>query len=116
MGGASKAMDVEIGIHRGGGGGGTLWLLEDPFRFQTLGDMDAHRGAPPAGQQVVHVRGDSKTELEALFNAVMNPSSAARQPQSLPMRMRKLPNSFFNPPDPRGHSRQSKPSQWYLVG
>uniref|UniRef100_A0A7N6BS80 WW domain-containing protein n=1 Tax=Anabas testudineus TaxID=64144 RepID=A0A7N6BS80_ANATE len=69
--------------------------------------MDAHRGAPPAGQQVVHVRGDSQTELEALFNAVMNPSKEARHPASLPMRMRKLPDSFFRQPDPRGHSRQA---------
>ncbi|XP_076607217.1 transcriptional coactivator YAP1-like isoform X4 [Chaetodon auriga] len=69
--------------------------------------MDAHRGAPPAGQQIVHVRGDSQTELEALFSAVMNPSKAARQPASLPMRMRKLPDSFFRQPDSRGHSRQA---------
>ncbi|GAA6214865.1 transcriptional coactivator YAP1-like isoform X2 [Lates japonicus] len=70
--------------------------------------MDTHRGgAPPAGQQVVHVRGDSQTELEALFSAVMNPSKATRQPASLPMRMRKLPDSFFRQPDPRGHSRQA---------
>uniref|UniRef100_A0AAX7TC76 WW domain-containing protein n=1 Tax=Astatotilapia calliptera TaxID=8154 RepID=A0AAX7TC76_ASTCA len=68
--------------------------------------MDAHRGAPPAGQQIVHVRGDSQTELEALFTAVMNPN-AAKQPSSLPMRMRKLPDSFFRQPDPRGHSRQA---------
>ncbi|XP_059207612.1 transcriptional coactivator YAP1-like isoform X2 [Centropristis striata] len=69
--------------------------------------MDAHRGAPPAGQQIVHVRGDSQTELEALFSAVMNPSKSARQPPSLPMRMRKLPDSFFRQPDSRGHSRQA---------
>ncbi|TNN63468.1 Transcriptional coactivator YAP1 [Liparis tanakae] len=70
--------------------------------------MDAHRGAPPVGQQIVHVRGDSQTELEALFSAVMNPASkAARQPSSLPMRMRKLPDSFFRQPDSRGHSRQA---------
>ncbi|KAM9332847.1 transcriptional coactivator YAP1-like isoform 2-T2 [Pholidichthys leucotaenia] len=70
--------------------------------------MDAHRGAPPAGQQVVHVLGDSKTELEALFSSVMNPGKAARkQPQSVPMRMRKLPESFFRQPEPRGHSRQA---------
>lgn len=71
--------------------------------------MDAHRGggsAPPAGQQVVHVRGDSQSELEALFSAVMNPAKAPQQPASLPMRMRKLPDSFFKPPDPRSHSRQ----------
>ncbi|XP_061608244.1 transcriptional coactivator YAP1-like isoform X1 [Phyllopteryx taeniolatus] len=72
--------------------------------------MDAHRGggsAPPAGQQVVHVRGDSQSELEALFSAVMNPTKSAQQPASLPMRMRKLPDSFFKPPDPRTHSRQA---------
>ncbi|CAL8267951.1 unnamed protein product [Merluccius merluccius] len=68
--------------------------------------MDAHHGAPPTGQQVVHVRGDSQTDLEALFNAVMNPKTA-RPPASLPMRMRKLPDSFFRQPDPRGHSRQA---------
>lgn len=71
--------------------------------------MDAHHGAPPAGQQIVHVRGDSQTELEALFSAVMNPSKATRQPPSLPMRMRKLPDSFFRQPDSRGHSRQVGP-------
>ncbi|KAL3042874.1 hypothetical protein OYC64_020735 [Pagothenia borchgrevinki] len=69
--------------------------------------MDAHRGVPAAGQQIVHVRGDSQTELEALFNAVMNPSESVRQPPSLPMRMRKLPDSFFRQPDSRGHSRQA---------
>ncbi|KAJ3588676.1 hypothetical protein NHX12_009530 [Muraenolepis orangiensis] len=69
--------------------------------------MDAHHGAPPTGQQIVHVRGDSQTDLEALFNAVMNPNKTTRPPSSLPMRMRKLPDSFFRQPDPRGHSRQS---------
>lgn len=70
--------------------------------------MDAHHGgAPPAGQQIVHVRGDSQTELEALFSAVMNPSKAQRHPAPVPMRMRKLPDSFFRQPDPRGHSRQA---------
>lgn len=69
--------------------------------------MDAHYGAPPAGQQIVHVRGDSQTELEALFNAVMNPSKAQRQPASVPMKDRKLPKSFFTQPESRGHSRQA---------
>lgn len=72
--------------------------------------MDAQRGAPPAGQQVVHVRGDEQSELEALFRAVMNPagtSPAGTSPASLPMRMRKLPDSFFRQPEARGHSRQA---------
>lgn len=60
---------------------------------------------PPAGHQIVHVRGDSETDLEALFNAVMNPKTA-NVPQTLPMRMRKLPDSFFKQPEPKSHSRQ----------
>ncbi|CAO2636184.1 Transcriptional coactivator YAP1-B [Lemmus lemmus] len=60
--------------------------------------------APPAGHQVVHVRGDSETDLEALFNAVMNPKTA-NVPQTVPMRLRKLPDSFFKPPEPKSHSR-----------
>lgn len=62
-------------------------------------------GPPPAGHQVVHVRGDSETDLEALFNAVMNPKGA-NVPHTLPMRLRKLPDSFFKPPEPKAHSRQ----------
>ncbi|KAM4797377.1 transcriptional coactivator YAP1 isoform 2-T2 [Rhinophrynus dorsalis] len=61
---------------------------------------------PPAGHQIVHVRGDSETDLEALFNAVMNPKTA-NIPQTLPMRMRKLPDSFFKQPEPKSHSRQA---------
>ncbi|XP_007447170.1 PREDICTED: yorkie homolog isoform X2 [Lipotes vexillifer] len=62
--------------------------------------------APPAGHQIVHVRGDSETDLEALFNAVMNPKTA-NVPQTVPMRLRKLPDSFFKPPEPKPHSRQA---------
>nr|XP_045001271.1 transcriptional coactivator YAP1 isoform X7 [Jaculus jaculus] len=61
---------------------------------------------PPAGHQIVHVRGDSETDLEALFNAVMNPKTA-NVPQTVPMRLRKLPDSFFKPPEPKPHSRQA---------
>ncbi|XP_048349701.1 transcriptional coactivator YAP1 isoform X5 [Sphaerodactylus townsendi] len=66
----------------------------------------AASGAPPAGHQIVHVRGDSETDLEALFNAVMNPKGA-NVPHTLPMRLRKLPDSFFKPPEPKAHSRQA---------
>ncbi|KAM6933709.1 transcriptional coactivator YAP1 isoform 1-T1 [Xenentodon cancila] len=68
--------------------------------------MDPSQHNPPAGHQIVHVRGDSETDLEALFNAVMNPKSTI-VPQSVPMRMRKLPQSFFHPPEPKSHSRQA---------
>ncbi|KAM8977657.1 transcriptional coactivator YAP1 [Pelodytes ibericus] len=60
----------------------------------------------PTGNQIVHVRGDSETDLEALFNAVMNPKTA-NVPHTLPMRMRKLPDSFFKQPEPKSHSRQA---------
>uniref|UniRef100_A0A8C9VXK0 Yes1 associated transcriptional regulator n=1 Tax=Scleropages formosus TaxID=113540 RepID=A0A8C9VXK0_SCLFO len=70
------------------------------------GDMDPSQHNPPAGHQIVHVRGDSETDLEALFNAVMNPKNAI-VPHSVPMRMRKLPDSFFKPPEPKSHSRQA---------
>ncbi|KAF5892742.1 transcriptional coactivator YAP1 isoform X1, partial [Clarias magur] len=68
--------------------------------------MDPSQHNPPAGHQVVHVRGDSETDLEALFNAVMNPKNAT-VPPSVPMRLRKLPDSFFKPPEPKSHSRQA---------
>ncbi|XP_057694490.1 transcriptional coactivator YAP1 [Corythoichthys intestinalis] len=67
--------------------------------------MEPSQHNPPAGHQVVHVRGDSETDLEALFNAVMNPQNNVST--SLPMRMRKLPDSFFKPPEPKSHSRQA---------
>nr|XP_032814209.1 transcriptional coactivator YAP1-like [Petromyzon marinus] len=61
-------------------------------------------------QHVVTSRADSATDLEALFNAVMNPG-AANMPQSVPMRKRKLPESFFRPPEARAagcpHARQA---------
>jgi len=52
--------------------------------------------------QVIHVRQDSASELEALFNTVMNPNFKSK---SLPMKARNFPKSFFEQPDkPRcGH-------------
>ncbi|XP_017271941.1 transcriptional coactivator YAP1 [Kryptolebias marmoratus] len=68
--------------------------------------MDPSQHNPPAGHQIIHVRGDSETDLETLFNIVMNPNSP-NIPHCVPMRMRKLPDSFFNPPEPKSHSRQA---------
>ncbi|XP_075274619.1 WW domain-containing transcription regulator protein 1 [Opisthocomus hoazin] len=55
---------------------------------------------PPPGQQVIHVTQDLDTELEALFNAVMNPKPSS-------WRKKILPESFFREPDSGSHSRQS---------
>lgn len=45
---------------------------------------------------VVRIDQDSDSELQALFDSVLKPDS--RRPLQVPFRMRKLPNSFFNPP------------------
>ena len=48
------------------------------------------------GNQIVHIRGDSDSELQALFDSVLKPD--AQRPLQLPFRMRNLPDSFFKPP------------------
>ncbi|XP_066988485.1 transcriptional coactivator YAP1 isoform X4 [Macrobrachium rosenbergii] len=48
------------------------------------------------GSQVVHVRADSDSELQALFEVVLKPSSQV--PLQKPFKMRNLPASFFTPP------------------
>ncbi|XP_010904074.2 WW domain-containing transcription regulator protein 1 isoform X3 [Esox lucius] len=55
---------------------------------------------PMPGQQVIHVAQDSDTDLEALFNSVMNPKPSS-------WRTKLLPESFFKEPDSGSHSRQS---------
>ncbi|XP_036410227.1 WW domain-containing transcription regulator protein 1-like [Megalops cyprinoides] len=55
---------------------------------------------PLPGQQVVHVAQDLDTDLEALFNSVMNPKPSS-------WRKKMLPESFFKEPDLGSHSRQS---------
>lgn len=61
------------------------------------GGPGAGGGLPHKPQQVIHIRGDSDSELQALFDSVLQPNAARRQ-QGVPLRLRKLPNSFFNPP------------------
>ncbi|XP_063592088.1 transcriptional coactivator YAP1-like isoform X1 [Penaeus indicus] len=48
------------------------------------------------GNQIVHVRADSDSELQALFEVVLKPSSQV--PLQKPFKMRNLPASFFTPP------------------
>ena len=59
------------------------------------------------GNQIVHVRGDSDSDLEALFSVLHNMDTS--RPPSSSYKNRKLPASFFRPP---GHGRSvSSPAQ-----
>lgn len=65
------------------------------------GDQGSTRGG-----QVVHVRGDSETELDLLFSVLKD----SKQPPGQTFRDKNLPPSFFNPPEPKpgggNHSRE----------
>uniref|UniRef100_A0A8C9QI81 WW domain containing transcription regulator 1 n=1 Tax=Spermophilus dauricus TaxID=99837 RepID=A0A8C9QI81_SPEDA len=52
---------------------------------------------PPPGQQVIHVTQDLDTDLEALFNSVMNPKPSS-------WRKKILPESFFKEGDSTGEA------------
>ncbi|XP_054723467.1 transcriptional coactivator YAP1-A-like [Uloborus diversus] len=60
--------------------------------------------------QVVHIRSDSETKLDELFNAVIHPKDY-QVPLTVPMRLRNLPPSFFKQPEKgsksASHSRES---------
>ncbi|XP_022901308.1 transcriptional coactivator YAP1-A isoform X2 [Onthophagus taurus] len=62
-----------------------------------------------SGKQVVRVDQDSETDLQALFDTVLKPDS--KRPLQVPWSMRKLPDSFFNPPSTGSksinHSREN---------
>ncbi|TRY54516.1 hypothetical protein DNTS_009221 [Danionella cerebrum] len=62
--------------------------------------MSSNPVQPLPGQQVIHVAKDLDTDLEALFNSVMNPKPSS-------WRNKHLPESFFREPDSGSHSRQS---------
>ncbi|XP_067010638.1 transcriptional coactivator YAP1-A [Anabrus simplex] len=53
-------------------------------------------GEQHKGNLVVRIDQDSDSDLQALFDSVLKPDS--NRPLQVPLRMRKLPNSFFNPP------------------
>ncbi|KFM74842.1 Yorkie-like protein, partial [Stegodyphus mimosarum] len=66
--------------------------------------------------QIVRIRSDSGTNLDDLFKAVMEPKGNQVH-QSIPMRLRNLPPSFFQQPE-RGsksasHSRESSTDNTY---
>ncbi|XP_063977168.1 transcriptional coactivator YAP1-A isoform X3 [Diachasmimorpha longicaudata] len=48
------------------------------------------------GNLVVRIDQNSESDLQALFDSVLKPDS--KRPLQVPLRMRNLPDSFFNPP------------------
>jgi len=71
-----------------------------------MGDLQAQQQANGGtSKQIVHVRGDSETELDLLFSVL---NSRDQKPPTRSFRDMNLPLSFFRPPDPKPagyHSR-----------
>lgn len=79
---------------------------------------DENINVEQSGNQVVHVRGNSDSELQALFDCVLKPTS--QMPLQKPFKMRNLPPSFFTPPAHRqspaptvSHSREGSADSTY---
>ena len=84
--------------------GSTIFAMDTS---EKMGDLQAQQqqtnGAP--SKQIVHVRGDSETELDLLFSVL---NSRDQKPPTRSFRDMNLPLSFFRPPDPKPagcHSR-----------
>lgn len=73
-----------IGSGGGGGGGSTTPNVASP-------------GSKPSDGLMVRIDENSNEDLQALFDSVLKPSES-RRPLQVPLRMRKLPDSFFKPP------------------
>uniref|UniRef100_A0A1A9UJ16 WW domain-containing protein n=1 Tax=Glossina austeni TaxID=7395 RepID=A0A1A9UJ16_GLOAU len=82
---------------------------------------DSSTTAKTSNNLVVRINQDSDENLQALFDSVLNPHESKR-PLQVPFRMRKLPNSFFNPPaaSPKSptvsHSRANSVDSAYDCG
>lgn len=67
---------------------------------QQLVNVKMEPGSPvqsaTSSNLVVRVDQNSETDLQALFDSVLKPDG--KKPLQLPLRMRQLPKSFFNPP------------------
>ena len=103
-GGPGGGIPLGAGGGQCGGGAGTQW----PSR-SAPGDGSPSRGSGMAqsadmdflerkeGSQVLHVRGDSDSLMNSLFDSVLKKQESS-MPLTVPLSMRKLPKSFFNPP------------------
>lgn len=75
---------------------------------EKMGDLQPQQQQTNGGattKQIVHVRGDSETELDLLFSVL---NSREQKPPTRSFRDMNLPLSFFRPPDPKPagcHSR-----------
>jgi len=71
-----------------------------------VGDLQQQANVGANAKQIVHVRGDSETELDLLFSVL---NSRDQKPPIRSFRDMNLPPSFFRPPDPKPagyHSRE----------
>ena len=74
--------------------------------------------APSPQQVAIHVREDSGSSMDALFDFIKNKDQTQLQQQTS-YRHRKLPLSFFKPPSPRhgvSHSREGSQEGGFLQG
>lgn len=61
------------------------------------GAMGVTPSPNPGENLMVRIDENSNEDLQALFDSVLRPSES-RRPLQIPLRMRKLPDSFFKPP------------------
>lgn len=97
LGESARDLPAGAGFQLVSSGGAQAWLPRVPRK---MNPSSVPHPLPPPGQQVIHVTQDLDTDLEALFNSVMNPKPSS-------WRKKILPESFFKEPDSGSHSRQS---------
>ncbi|XP_055374291.1 transcriptional coactivator yorkie isoform X1 [Condylostylus longicornis] len=84
------------------------------------GGINSDTDSTKTGNLVVRIDQDSDDNLQALFDTVLKPENS-KIPLQKPLRMRNLPNSFFNPPSGSktpsvSHSRANSTDSAFSTG
>lgn len=83
-------------------------------------NQDVEGSAAAKSNLVVRIDQNSESDLQALFDSVLKPD--AKRPLQVPLRMRNLPDSFFNPPSTGSkspsisHSRENSADSAFGAG